>query len=214
MDYNSLRTQIIAYTQRNEPVFVSAVPALIEQAMSRIYSEAKTIGFQKTLEAQMIINQPVIDKPVDFKAPVSLYYTNTDSQSVFLLPRSYEFCTLYWPDVNLIDEPMFYSTDLDVPQNNAGNSRIYIAPTPDMAYPYKLTYLSFPPVFNAGNSQNFLTDRYPNLLLYACLVEAIPFLKSDERVPMFESLYSKALDAVNKDTRERYTDRGTRRDKD
>jgi hypothetical protein len=52
------------------------------------------------------------------------------------------------------------------------------------------------------------------LLLYACLLETIPFLKDDERVPVFEALYARALQDINKDTKERYTDRLSKRDKD
>lgn len=218
MDYNSLINQIISYTNRNEPVFISNIPALINQAMSNIYSRAKTIGFQKTVELQMQPNIPFISKPIDYKATVNLQYFN-DSNVVFLLPRSYEFCTTYWPDEEISDRnspPLFYSADMNVPQNDAGGTppRIYIAPTPALAYPYSLTYLSFPPVFDENNTQNFLTDKYPNLLLYGCMVQAIPFLKSDERAALFTSLYEKELENINKDTTERYTDRVTKRNKD
>jgi hypothetical protein len=218
MDYKSLINQIISYTNRNEPVFISNIPDLINQAMSNIYSRAKTIGFQKTVELQMQPNIPFISKPIDYKATVNLQYFN-DSNVVFLLPRSYEFCTTYWPDEEISDQnspPLFYSADMNVPQNNAGGTppRIYIAPTPAIAYPYSLTYLSFPPIFNEVVNQNFLTDKYPNLLLYGCMVQAIPFLKSDERAALFTSLYEKELENINKDTVERYTDRITKRNKD
>lgn len=216
MDYNSLKNQIISYTNRNEPVFVSNIPDLINQAMSNIYSRAKTIGFQKTVSAQMAPDQSTIPKPVDYKSTVSLQYT-VNSEVKFLLNRSYEFCTTYWPNITSADEnspPLFYSADLDVQQNNAAPAFIYIAPTPKIAYPYRLIYLSFPPVFNEQNSQNFLTDKYPNLLLYGCMVQAIPFLKSDERAQLFTSLYEKELENVNKDTAERYIDRVAKRTKD
>ncbi len=218
MNYNSLKDQISAYTNRNEPNFLNNIPALINQAMSRIYSEAKTIGFQKTIEGQMVASFPFVAKPLDYKATINFQYTDLNSNVIFLLPRSYEFCVNYWPeitnDIGFI-APAFYSADLDVPQNDAGRPMFYISPTPgNIQYPYKLTYLSFPPLFNEQNSENFLTDKYPNLLLYACMVEAIPFLKSDERAGLFKSLYNEALQSVNKDTKERYTDRTTNRDKD
>lgn len=216
MDYNSLKNQMISYTNRNEPVFINNIPDLINQAMSNIYSRAKTIGFQKTVVSQMQPNIPFINKPIDYKATVNLNYFN-DSNTVFLLPRSYEFCTTYSPNELISNQnspPLFYSADMNVPQNNAGVPLIYIAPTPALAYPYTLNYLSFPPVFNEQQSQNFLTDKYPNLLLYACMVQAIPFLKSDERAALFTSLYEKELENINKDTAERYTDRVTKRNKD
>ena len=76
-----------------------------------------------------------------------------------------------------------------------------------------MIYLALP-LFNAQNPTNFLTLRYPSLLLYASMLETIPFLKGDERVPVFESLYNRALQSINKDAEKLYTDRVVKRDVD
>jgi hypothetical protein len=216
MDYNTLTAQILSYANRNEAAFVAQVPNIINQAMSRVYSEARCLGFQRVVGANMVIGNNTIIKPQDFREPVSLQYTipGTSPYTTFALERTYEFCVTYSPNAATLGPPLFYSTDITVPTNNVAQSQLYLAPTPDMTYAYQLTYLTFPPIFNAQNSQNYLTDRYPNLLLYACMVESIPYLKSDERIPVFESLYNRALQAVNKDTEGRYTDRTTQRNKD
>lgn len=219
MDYNTLTTQIQSYANRNEPAFVQIIPDIINQAMSRIYSEATTLGFQKTVNGNMRTNIPFIIKPQDYKSSINLRFTinATPTQPAvtkFLLERSYEFCILYAPFPDFSGIPIFYSADLDVPQINVSQAQIYLAPTPNDTYTYTFTYLSFPPIFNAQNPVNFITDRYPNLLLYACMMEAIPYLKSDERVPVFESLYKRALEGVNTDTKSRYIDCYSKRDKD
>jgi hypothetical protein len=76
-----------------------------------------------------------------------------------------------------------------------------------------MIYLSVP-LFNTENSENFLTRRYPRLLFYACMLEAMPFLKDDERLGQFEQLYASSLDDINQNTTERYTDRTSDRDKE
>lgn len=206
----------MSYANRNEPNFIAAVPDIINQAMSRIYSEAKAIGFQKTVTGNMTIGIRSIVKPDDYKETISFQYTIPGSvpYTTFLYGRTTEFCIAYSPNANLTAPPLFYSADLNVPPQQLAQARIMIIPSPDMDYPYELTYLAFPPLFDGNNPTNFLTDRYPNLLLYACMVEAIPYLKSDERIPVFESLYNRALQGINMDTKERYTDRLTQRDKD
>lgn len=216
MNYTSLSNQIMSYANRNEPNFIAAIPDIIDQALSRIYSEAKSIGFQKTVTGNMNIGLNFIVKPTDYKETISFQYTvpGPIPFTTFLYERTNEFCLAYSPNPNFQGPPVFYSADLNVPPVRVGPARILIAPEPDLAYPYVLTYLSFPPVFDVNSPTNFLTDRYPNLLLYACMVEAIPYLKSDERIPVFESLYNRALQGINKDTKERYTDRLTQRDKD
>ena len=216
MNYSSLTSQILSYANRNEPAFVTIIPDIINQAMSLIYSEATTLGFQKIVSANLTAGNNNILKPSDFKAPINFQITIPGAApfSTFLLERTYEFCVSYWPNPLLTSVPIFYSTDMNVPQINVAPAQMYITPTPDQNYPYILTYLSFPPIFNEDNPVNFLTDKYPNLLLYACMMETIPYLKSDERIPVFESLYARALQSLNNDTKNRYTDRYSMRGKD
>ncbi len=219
MDYNTLSAQIVSYANRNEPAFLQIIPDIINQAMSRIYSEATTIGFQKTVPINIVANSANVGKPQDYKSTINFQFTIPAAPPAlattqFLLERSYEFCILYSPFPANRGVPIFYSADLDVPQNLQPLPQFYIAPTPAVNYTGFLTYLSFPPTFDINFPVNFLTDKYPNLLLYACMMEAIPYLKSDERIPVFESLYKRALESVNSDTNSRYIDRYSKRNKD
>lgn len=205
MDYNSLTQQIIQYSKRTDQFFIDQVPNFINQAINRIYSEAKNIGFEKVVTAQLVQNQFLLDKPADWKETVSLTIS-PGSLSVLQL-RTLEFCQAYWPNPGTERSiPLFYAD-----YNNY--SSFYLAPTPDQNYFFTLIYLTLP-LFNAQNPENFLTLRYPSLLLYASMLETIPFLKGDERVPVFESLYNRALQSINKDAEKLYTDRVAKRDVD
>lgn len=205
MDYNSLTEQIKQYSKRTDEFFISQIPNFINQAINRIYSEAKNIGFEKVVTAQLTQNQFLLDKPADWKETVSLTIS-PGSLSVLQL-RTLEFCQAYWPNPSTDRSiPLFYADF-----NNY--SSFYLAPTPDQNYFFTLIYLALP-LFNAENPENFLTLRYPSLLLYASMLETIPFLKGDERVPVFESLYNRALQSINKDAEKLYTDRVAKRDVD
>jgi hypothetical protein len=203
MDYTSLTEQIKQYSKRTDEFFISQIPNFINQAINRIYSEAKNIGFEKVVTAQLTQNQFLLDKPADWKETVSLT-VSPGSLSVLQL-RTLEFCQAYWPNPTTERAtPLFYAD-----YNNY--SSFYLAPTPDQNYFFTLIYLALP-LFNAQNTTNFLTLRYPSLLLYASMLETIPFLKGDERVPVFESLYNRALQSINKDAEKLYTDRVTKKD--
>ena len=215
MDYNSLTQQIQNYSNRTDPFFIDQIPDFINQGVSRIYSEARSIGFQKITGAAFVIpNNDLIPKPVDWKETISLSYVipGVDPIVKYVLPRTYEFCKTYSPKIQETGEPVFYA-DYSMPTSNVGPGQILLSPAPDIAYQYELIYLSLP-LFDQANPVNFLTDKYPSLLLYACLFEAIPFLKDDERIATFESLYARALKDLLVDTKERYTDRLSKRDKD
>lgn len=217
MDYNSLVSQIKQYANREDPRFNDAIPDFINQGINRIYSEAKNIGFEKTTEIIDIVpTRKEVLKPTDWKETIDfvLFVPNIDPSKrygITLLPRSYEFCLTYWSHIFKTARPKFYSefNAKEVSQQPYW----YIAPTPDQEYSAQIKYLAMPE-FNAGNPTNFLTFGYPNLLLYSCLLEAAIFLKDDERVPVFESYYNRALQNINRDTVERYTDRTSQRSKD
>lgn len=225
MTFTSLRTQIKNYANRFDDFFDSNINDFIQQGILRIYNEALNIGFEKVFPANvgnlLTVNQAYINRPTDWMETVSIQYTipattTTRAYTKFLLPRSYEFCLSYWPDPTKTGEPLFYAdygNAATLGNQGASYNRFYICPTPDKNYVGSLIYLGLP-LFNQANQTNFLTERYPSLLLYASLMESIPLLRSDERIPVFESLYNRELQNINRLSQKRYIDRTSKRDKD
>lgn len=231
MNYAGLVTQIQAYANRpNTDVrFNDAIPYFIDLGQQRIWREAKDIGFEKvTQEGKFKKGVATLEKPADWNKTISFQYGSVASSfnaTVFLYLRTYEFCRSYWPnssDYSSNNSPLFYA-DHQIPltpsyaPGDIGDSPyngFFISPTPDQNYIYQLVYLRRPDLITTDNPNNFLTDRYPDLLFYACFLEALSYLKNDERIPVFESLYNRALQSLNNETKERYTDRTSKRDKD
>ncbi len=213
MDYNSLVTQIKTYAYRNDAQFVNSIQYFIQNAHYHIYRDAKDIGEQATIADNFIENTPTINKPPDWNQTISLGYGTVDNAtnaSTFLLPRSFEFCRAYWPNASQSSSaPLFYADN-----NTEPYSLIWLAPTPNANYRYQLVYLTQPNVITAQITTNWLTKYAPDLLFYGCMIEAIPFLKDDERVPVWQAMYEKSLQSVNNYTKARYSDRIYKRDKD
>lgn len=207
MNYTTLIAQIKSYANRSDAFFTEQIPNFIEQGLNRLYSEAKNIGFEVTVTGNLALNNTTIEKPANWRETISLeLYTEDQTFSKFLFQRSYEFCKSYWPNQTLTSEPSFYANYNDYEQ-------FFLCPTVDKAYKYRLIYLGIP-LFNTENNENFLTKRYPRLLFYACMLEAIPFLKDDERLGQFEQLYASSLNDINQESASRYVDRTTDRSKD
>lgn len=207
MNYNTLTEQIKSYANRSDALFTTQIPNFIQQGINRIYSEAKNIGFEIIINGDIAENAFDINKPANWRETTSFeLYTEDQTFSKFLLPRSYEFCKSYWPNQSLISEPEFYADYNDY-------NKFFISPTADKDYKYKLVYLGVP-LFNTENGENFLTRRYPRLLFYACMLEAMPFLKDDERLGQFEQLYASSLTDINQDSASRYVDRISDREKE
>ena len=59
-----------------------------------------------------------------------------------------------------------------------------------------------------------VSEYYADLLFYSCFLEALIYLKDDPRMQVYQGLYQQALASANELTKDRYTDRGVKRDKD
>ena len=222
--YDELTKQIIAYANKgNSEDFVAAIPFFIAMGQERIWRDLKTLGFESVEEIKaMEENNAIIKKPRFWNETLSIIYGDTDSpfnKSKVLFPRSYEFCINYWPNANIIDPnnpPLFYA-DRQLQQKGGDGSPydgIFISPTPDKAYQYQITYLTRVIPIIKSEQMNILTDHYSDLLFYSCFLEALIYLKDDQRMAVYQDLYKGALSSANELTNDRYTDRGVRRDKD
>jgi len=214
MTYDQLVQEIISFCNRvGDATFALKVPSFIQQAIYIIYSKVRTIGFQKTQAGgpRFTAGQAYIAKPPDWKETVSLSYVidGASQTKVYILPRTYEFCNVYSPP-NTTGNPVFYA---DYNSSEDPNQQIYLAPAPANNYQYELVYLGLPN-FSAKNQFDYISSRYPSLLLDTSLLRASIYLKDDERIAPLKSLCDDGMAALGKDTTSRYTDRLSRRDKD
>ncbi len=123
-----------------------------------------------------------------------------------MLLRSYEFCREYWPDDTETGFPKYFS--------DYGYNNWLIVPTPDIAYPFEVAYSEQSQPLDLTNQTNWLTENAPELLIYASLLEAMIFVKDDERVQTYKQFYLEALIGLNAEDKGRITDRYSKRTKD
>ena len=92
---------------------------------------------------------------------------------------------------------------------------IYIAPTPDAAYRFRIYYNKMPVGLGSGatgNSTTYLSNYFPQGLFYACLVEAYGFLKGPmEMLTLYENKYKTSIQQfagmqIGRRRRDDYTD--------
>ncbi len=87
---------------------------------------------------------------------------------------------------------------------------IQLAPIPDSAYTLEMAfYEKFSPLGDGTGGtvvSNWLTENAPDVLLYGALMEAEPFIKNDERIPVWLNGYSNAINKIQKaDERDRHS---------
>jgi hypothetical protein len=82
-----------------------------------------------------------------------------------------------------------------------------IAPTPDDDYAYEVLYYERVQPLDATNQSNWFTEYAPQALLYGSLLQAMPFLKNDERIPMWQAQYEQIMNVLKTEDVARIGDR-------
>lgn len=208
MTYNSLVAQVTSYLNRTDTATLDQIPNFIYQAEQRICRESKNVGLEVYVTGTFITNNSVIAKPARWRRNITFNYGTgvlNNTRNTILL-RSYEFCRAYWPDPTLSAPPKFYA--------DYGYYNLLIVPTPDQAYPFELGYLQLPDPISPNNQTNWITNYAPDVFLYATLLEAMPFLKDDERIPVWKEYYDRGLSSLNQQDDQRIYDRSGNRSAD
>jgi hypothetical protein len=196
MTFTTLQQDVRRYLERgttyaSDPVVFEQIPRLINLAERRIARELKVQGFINVVSGTLQSGVAVYSKPDRWRDTVSINIgtgANNNTRTV-LFARAYEYLLSYWPDRTATAQPIFYS-DYDY-------THWLIAPTPNADYPFEVLYYELPPLLDDAVQTNWLTDYAPQLLLYGTLLEATPFLKNDERIPVWQNMYDRAASMLN-----------------
>lgn len=201
MTYDSLVDDIKTYSERSgDAVFVAQIPRFIMYAENRLAAEVKMLGYQRYVTGQM--NGNTLVKPARWRETISLNITVAGERK-FLKERSYDYCRAYSPDSTDTGEPKYYA--------NYDYEHFFFAPTPDLQYDFELAYYERPEPLNDQQQTSWTTQYAPQLLLYASLLEAAPFVKNPEQVAQWQQFYAQALGQIMKESERRSTARTEQR---
>ena len=90
-------------------------------------------------------------------------------------------------------------------------NQLEVLPSPDSTYTSSIVYYTRIAALTDSATTNWLLDSHPDIYLFGTLVEAEPYLKNDERMPMWTARLDKALNALGlQGQRERHTASGLR----
>lgn len=203
MTYDSLLDDVRRYLERgftaeSDQIVYEQLPRLVTLGERRIARELKVQGFIRAVQTPLQIGLPVYLKPDRWRDTVSITVNGRP-----VLARSYEFCRNYWPDEASLGQPEYYA-DYDY-------QHWLLVPTPIAASTMEVLYYEQPRFLGSDFQTNWLTEYAPDLLLYATLLEAAPFLKKDERIQTWQTMYDRAAQALSGEDLKRILDRAASR---
>jgi len=198
MTYTTLVENIQSYLERDDTATVDKIPLFIMLAEQVIASRIKFLGNLTVNTSTMTASTSIIDKPARWHKTVSMNIT-VDGERQPVLLRKYEYLREYWPNATATATPAYYS-DYDY-------THWLVAPTPDAAYTFEVLYYERIQPLDSSNQTNWFTIYAPQALLYGSLLQAMPFLKNDDRIPMWQSQYDAIMTTLAEEDKLRIADR-------
>ena len=191
MTYTELVQKIRDYTEVDANVLTSTIiDGFIENAEFKILREVDSDNNRRYATANLITSDRFISRPAGLLIVRSAQIVDSDGSSQpnnrdFLQFRDTSFMSEFNP-TEAIGVPKYYS--LWDEQN------IVVAPTPDATYTIQLNYILKDPGLSATNTTTYISQNFPNGLLYACLVEAYGFLKGPiDMLQLYDKKYTEAV---------------------
>ena len=195
MTYAELVQKIRDYTEVSSNVLTDSITNdIIRDAELRIMRDVDVDANKRYATAQVISGTRFIDTPDDTLLIRSAQIVDSDGvgqadNREFLQWRDSSFMSEFNP-TNAQGVPKYYSWWDD--------NTIVLAPTPNATYTIQLNYILKPETLSSTNTQTYISQQFPNGLLYACLVEAFSFLKGpNDLLQLYEGKYKQAVEGFS-----------------
>lgn len=179
-DYATLQTEVADWLNRAD--LTSQIPTFIQLA---------EVGFNRVLRVNdmierdtSVISNGYVNMPLDWLETITLITTASP-------PVALEYVRI--ADMNAVratersGDPIVYTII---------NNKFMVYPAPGSDLSVELVYYAQIPSLSDENTANWLLTRHPDFYLYGALLQAEPYLKNDERLAVWASMYKGVLDAI------------------
>ena len=194
----NLEDDIRNFTEVSSSVLsTSILNTLIKNAENRIYREIDTDQNVFYATSNAIIGNRYVTIPADLRAIRYVLFKDQAGNQYYLEQRDTSFMAEYYstPGTAAVDIPKYYA--------NWDEEFWVVAPTPDKTYeitlaynkePVSITDTVNPTTAPAATNGTYLSNKYQDLLLYGCLVNAYGYLKGpQDMIQYYNQAYEKAL---------------------
>ena len=194
---SNLQTDIRNYTEVGSTVLSDDVlERIIKNAEHTIFRAVDVDDERFYSTSNCIIANRYISIPTDCRVIryVQLLNDNVSPNvQVFLEQRDTSFMAEYY------DTPSTSSTSLPKYWANWDEEYWVVAPTPDTAYEITMAFNKEPTSLTDSSKSTtgtYISNKYPDLLLYACLVNTYGYLKGpQDMLQYYKAAYKEALES-------------------
>ena len=194
----NLQDDIRSYTEVSSTVLSDSVlDTIIKNSENKIYREVDSDQDRFYATSNAIVGNRYVTIPADLRFIRYVQFKDQDGNQFYLEQRDTSFMAEYYsdPSSQSVDIPKYYA--------NWDDEYWVVAPTPDKTYeitlaynkePVSITDTTNPTAAPAATNGTYLSNKYQDLLLYACLVNTYGYLKGpQDMLQYYQGAYEKAL---------------------
>jgi hypothetical protein len=180
--YAELQTTIAGYLARSD--LTTQIPDFIRLAETRLRRDLRIRQMLTSTTITCTSGTATVSIPSNFLQVSDFVVAGNPVQ-----PLAYESPALFSRNSRTMDagKPKTYTVLA---------STFKLAPIPDSGYSLTLIYSAAPDFLSTSNTSNSFLTVCPDLLLYASLLEAEPYLMNDARINTWGTMFDRAMNGL------------------
>ena len=194
--YAELTQKLQDWLEDDDAEFVGAIDDIINLGEMRLWRDLDLSIFTSEDTVATVIGQETVTKPTTDPQLVtwqSIYYDTLAPSRTYLELRSTDFVRDH-QTIGATAPPKYYA--------ETNETDWLLSPIPDAIYTLNARGVTRPTRLSGAQTTTWLSTHQDDMLFKACLAEAEAFLKSDDRVAIWEEMYVNALPMAKRETYE------------
>lgn len=181
--YAALQTSVAGFLNRSD--LTAVVPDFIMLAEAQITRRLMKDGPVREMmgRSDATINSEFIGLPTDFLGARAMYLAPNYKPIDFVLPEA------------IVERKTLYPNESGDPQCfSVVGGEFQFWPWHSGTFTGELTYWKKIPALSVSNTANWLLTAHPDIYLYTTLIQSAPYLKDDDRLQVWGTLATTAID--------------------
>ena len=180
--YDELQTAVANWLDRTD--LTARIPEFISLAEARFLRKVRHWQMEKRATAPTVAGENSLAVPTDYVEMRNLKINTSTVNVLEFLPPS-----VFYDGNSSQGVPGYYTVQGD---------QLILYPTPDGEYTIEMGYYAFA-TLSDENTTNWLLTSYPDIYLYAALLQAEAYIINDGRLNVWKSALDEALKELDKE---------------
>lgn len=199
MNYTTLVSALVEWSHNDSTELRTSFPVIIENAIRRIGKEVDAVGLNVTTTVSVDAGSPFVTIPQDVYVINHVVKTSAGRKE-FLKHRPYDYLLEAWPDSTSVGGNPSHYTRLN-------DTTLYVVPTPTSTQTLELRNVTVS-IPTSATTDSFVLNRYPEMVLAACMAEVALFMKDNEDATVWNAKYEAHRSSVENEARRNRRDSG------